>query len=133
MRSVRSKNTKPELIVRKSLFAGGYRYRIHSAKLPGRPDVVFAGRKKVIFVHGCFWHQHPSASCSSTGLPTSNTAYWEPKLKGNAARDIENLAMLKRLGWKVQIVWECELERNLEKVLNKTRKFLGPPKQLGTE
>ena len=131
MRSVRSKNTKPEKLVRKALFAFGYRYRLHSAKLPGTPDVVFAGRKKVIFVHGCFWHQHPSASCSSTGLPTSNTGYWEPKLNRNAARDVENVAKLKKLGWKVQIVWECELERNPEKVLNKLRKFLGPPKYLG--
>lgn len=126
MRSVRSKNTKPEQFVRKALFAVGYRYRIHSAKLPGKPDVVFAGRKKVIFVHGCFWHQHPSASCSSTGLPTSNTAYWEPKLRRNAARDLENVAKLKKLGWKVQIVWECELEQNPEKVLAKIKRFLGP-------
>jgi DNA mismatch endonuclease (patch repair protein) len=133
MRSIRAKDTKPEQILRKLLFADGYRYRLHSAKLPGKPDVVFTGRKKVIFVHGCFWHQHPSARCSITGLPTSNTAYWEPKLKRNAARDAENVAMLKELGWKAQIVWECELERNPEKELNKLRKFLGPPKKIGAE
>jgi DNA mismatch endonuclease (patch repair protein) len=128
MRSIRAKNTKQEHIVRKSLFADGYRYRLHSAKLPGKPDVVFPSRKKVIFIHGCFWHQHPSPRCSTTGVPASNTSYWEPKLKRNVVRDVQNVAMLKKSGWKVQIVWECELERDPQKALNKLRKFLGPPK-----
>lgn len=131
MRSIRAKNTKPELLVRKLLFADGYRYRLHSSKLPGKPDIVFSGRRKVIFVHGCFWHQHPKQSCPIKGVPASNQSYWEPKLKRNAARDAENVSTLKKLGWAVQIVWECELRCKPEKTLAKVKKFLGPPTLLG--
>lgn len=128
MRSIRSKDTAPERTVRKALFADGYRYRLHSAKLPGKPDLVFPCRKKVIFIHGCFWHQHTDSRCTIAGKPTSNTSYWGPKLKRNIVRDIENEATLKAMGWKVRIAWECELENDLKRTLSTLRKFLGPPK-----
>jgi DNA mismatch endonuclease (patch repair protein) len=127
MRAIRDKNTKPELTVRKSLFARGYRYRLHSKKLPGRPDLVFPGRKKVVFVHGCFWHQHSDPSCPICGVPASNQSYWEPKLRRNIERDCETTDLLKDLGWGVHIIWECQIRRNAERAFSQICKFLGPP------
>lgn len=88
----------------------GYRYRLHAIDLPGRPDIVFRGRKKVIFAHGCFWHGH---NCpAGKNKPSSNLLYWEPKLARNQQRDAENQIALKNLGWQIMIVWECEVKRD---------------------
>ena len=92
MSRVRGKDTKPELLVRRLVHGMGYRYRLHRRDLPGTPDLVFPGRRKVIFVHGCFWHRHPDPACKLARLPKSRTDFWLPKLEGNRARDIENAA-----------------------------------------
>jgi DNA mismatch endonuclease (patch repair protein) len=126
MRSIRGKDTKPEQAVRKYLFARGYRYRLHSKRLPGKPDLAFPGRKKVIFVHGCFWHQHGDEQCPIRVVPSSNKAYWAPKLRRNIARDAENLASLEKLGWKALVVWECELRQDAAAAGRKMKTFLGP-------
>jgi DNA mismatch endonuclease, patch repair protein len=122
MRRIRSVDTKPELDVRSLIHQLGYRFRLHRKDLPGKPDIVFPGRKKVIFVHGCFWHQH--RGCSEGRVPSSRTGYWGPKLKRNRARDAENQARLKEQGWDVLVVWECGLKdrKSLSKAL---RRFLG--------
>lgn len=120
--SVRSKNTKPEMIVRRMLHAQGYRYCLHRSDLPGSPDLVFPSRKKVVFVHGCFWHGH---SCKNgRRIPKRNTSYWRPKIARNVARDAETLAALATLGWQVMTVWECEI-RDEPNVLSKLVSFLG--------
>lgn len=108
MRAIRSKNTKPELRVRKLIHRMGYRYRLHRTDLPGKPDLVFAGRRKIIFVHGCFWHQH--SKCRIARTPQSNQEYWLPKLAGNKARDKKHLRRLKQMGWRSMIFWECEIK-----------------------
>lgn len=108
MRLVRSKDTGPEVLVRRMLHAMGYRYRLHVRRLPGAPDIVFAGRRKVIFVHGCFWHRHKG--CPNNRLPRTRTDFWLPKLEGNRKRDLANQRKLKRLGWHVLIIWECWLK-----------------------
>lgn len=107
MRLVKSKNTKPELIVRKLVYKLGYRYRLHRSELPGKPDLVFTSRRKIIFVHGCFWHQHPA--CKNARLPKSRQEYWVPKLIKNQARDQLHLEALHELGWQTLVLWECEL------------------------
>jgi|SRR5579872_376441 len=120
MRRVHSKDTQPEVAVRKLLREGRYRYQVHSNGLPGKPDLVFPRRKKVIFIHGCFWHRH---ACPSGTLPKSNRDYWEGKQNRNVARDKRNIRSLRISGWKVLIVWECEvkdekkLHRRLERFL----------------
>jgi DNA mismatch endonuclease (patch repair protein) len=96
------------MIVRRLLFSQGYRYRVHYAPLPGKPDIVFTRKRKVIFVHGCFWHQHPSPNCPYVMKPRSNTGYWKAKLERNVARDREHIQRLKELGWDTLIVWECQ-------------------------
>lgn len=112
MQAVKSKNTTPELFVRKLLHAKGYRYRLHRSDLPGNPDLVFPGRKKALFVHGCFWHGHCCARGSR--IPKSNTAYWSAKVGGNRARDKRTFKQLKDLGWLPFVVWECELRDETE-------------------
>jgi DNA mismatch endonuclease (patch repair protein) len=107
MRHIGSKDTKPELFVRRLLHRMGYRYRLHAKTLPGTPDIVFPSREKAIFVHGCFWHQH--RGCSDAYVPNSRIDYWLPKLERNTERDAETLSKLKALGWKVLTVWECQL------------------------
>ena len=124
MSGIRSKNTSPEVLVRKELYAQGFRFRLHCSDLPGKPDLVFRSRKKVIFVHGCFWHQH--SQCIDGRLPKTNTSYWRPKLRRNVVRDAESEAKLRSLGWKIFTVWECEL-RNLARVTKGLEKFLGRP------
>ena len=130
MRAIRSKNTKPEIAVRKYLFGKGYRYRIHSKSLPGKPDLVFLGRKKIVLVHGCFWHQHDDKRCPIVGIPASNKKYWGPKMKRNIARDQANLVALTQLAFDVFVVWECELRARPEKAFRRIKKFLGPPCQV---
>lgn len=121
MRLIRSKNTKPELIIRKLLFALGYRYRLHAKKLPGRPDLSFSGRKKAIYVHGCFWHRHPN--CRKSRTPKSRLEYWESKFASNLERDLRNQQELQKMGWRFLIVWECEL-KNIEALKEKMIAFL---------
>lgn len=106
MRAIRSKGMKPEMLVRRLVHSLGYRYRLHRKDLPGKPDLAFIGQRKAIFVHGCFWHQHPG--CREGRVPGSNTGYWGPKLARNAERDRENEARLRAAGWRVLTVWECE-------------------------
>lgn len=107
MRGIRGRNTLPELRLRSALFRLGYRYRLHQHGLPGRPDIVFPGRKAVIFVHGCFWHRHED--CRYTTTPASNTAFWMSKFSANVARDRAAAERLELSGWQVLVVWECEL------------------------
>ncbi len=123
MRAIRSKGTKPELIVRQTVYGLGYRYRIHKNSLPGKPDLVFSKRRKVIFVNGCFWHQHSISKCLDGRLPKSNQIYWQPKLLRNVARDAENIAELKADNWKVLVVWECET-KNIIKLKTRIIRFL---------
>ncbi len=111
MRGNKRSNTRPEMAVRKILHALGYRYRLHAADLPGKPDIVFRSRKLAIFVHGCFWHQHTSRACPLRSRPRSNTDYWTAKLSRNVERDIENRARLKELGWRCIVTWECETRK----------------------
>ena len=119
MRRIRSKDTAPELIVRGLVHSLGYRFRLHRADLPGRPDLVFPSRKKVIFVHGCFWHQHICISRK----PRSNQQYWLPKLQRNVARDAQHKSDLRRLGWRCLVVWECEV-KNEASLIRTVRRFL---------
>jgi DNA mismatch endonuclease (patch repair protein) len=109
MSLVRSKDTKPELVVRHLVYGLGYRYRLHRSDLPGKPDLVFFSRRKVIFIHGCFWHRHQRSKCKLARLPKSRLDFWLPKLEKNRVRDKINQTMLRRLGWKVLVAWECEL------------------------
>ena len=106
MRGVKQKDTRPEIRARKMLHSLGYRFRLHPKDLPGRPDIVLPRHQTVIMVHGCFWHQH--RECPEGRLPTSNTNYWTQKMKRNIERDAETKTALKKLGWKVGTVWECE-------------------------
>ncbi|WP_394707907.1 very short patch repair endonuclease [Roseovarius pacificus] len=106
MQAVKTKNTGPEMIVRRLLHKHGYRYRLHRKDLPGRPDIVFSGKRKAIFVHGCFWHGH---GCSKGRLPKSKLEYWKPKIERNKARDDRNVADLKDAGWQVLVIWQCEI------------------------
>jgi DNA mismatch endonuclease (patch repair protein) len=112
MRAVKSRNTAPEMNVRQLVFGMGYRYRLHRCDLPGTPDLVFPSRKKVIFVHGCFWHGHDCRRGNRS--PKSNAEYWRIKITRNRERDADNLNALKRLGWSVLIVWECDLKNQTE-------------------
>lgn len=107
MSRVQGKNTGPERRVRSVLTALGFRYRLHYSKLPGRPDIAFPGRRKVIWVHGCFWHRHPG--CALARLPKSRLDFWKPKLEGNRNRDLRNEADVRAAGWDTLVVWECEL------------------------
>lgn len=107
MASVRSKNTRPEMAVRRALHAAGLRYRLHVARLPGKPDIVLPRHGTVVFVHGCLWHAH---GCHNTRVPQSNIEYWSAKLARNATRDAEHAAALQASGWTVVVIWECEIE-----------------------
>lgn len=106
MRSIRKRDTRPEILVRQALHRAGLRFRLHRSDLPGCPDVVLPGRRLAVLIHGCFWHQHPG--CRLARRPAGNQAYWLPKLERNVARDRASRAELERLGWNVMIVWECE-------------------------
>lgn len=110
MSRIRSVNTKPEEIVRKYLFRHGFRYRKNDHRYPGKPDIVLPKYHTVIFVNGCFWHMH---NCARARLPRSNLSYWQPKIERNVKRDIENKLKLESNGWKVIVVWECELKKRI--------------------
>jgi DNA mismatch endonuclease (patch repair protein) len=122
MSLIRSMDTQPELLVRRLVHSMGYRYRSHDSALPGRPDIVFKSRRKVIFVHGCFWHLHQG--CANSRPPKSKLDYWRPKLEGNVTRDKLVRGRLRRLGWHQLVVWECELD-DRERLARKIGKFLG--------
>jgi len=109
MSRIRGKNTTPEMVVRSVLHRLGYRFRLHAKKLPGRPDVVLPKHKVVVFVHGCFWHRHKK--CRNCTTPTNRRQWWLEKLEGNATRDKLHMRVLRKLRWKVVIVWECETEK----------------------
>jgi len=121
MSRVRSKDTTPELAVRRLVFGMGYRYRLYDNRLPGRPDLVFAGRRKVVFVNGCFWHGH--RGCRYARLPRTNTDFWREKIRKNRARDRRNAALLEASGWKVLTVWQCEL-KDIETLADSLHEFL---------
>ncbi|MBO2971053.1 very short patch repair endonuclease [Burkholderia pseudomallei] len=121
MSRIKGKDTKPELIVRSLIHRMGYRYRLHRKGLPGRPDLVFAKRRKAIFIHGCFWHRHEG--CHLARLPKSRLDFWLPKLEANAARDKEVEQRLAELGWKVLTIWECEVKEE-EALASRIRAFL---------
>lgn len=122
MSKVRAIDTKPELLVRRLVYAMGYRYRLHKRDIPGCPDLVFSGRHKVIFVHGCFWHRH-GKDCPLTRWPKSKMEFWRPKLEANRARDRRVQRELSMLGWQYLVIWECEL-RDSESLTIKIREFL---------
>ncbi len=128
MSRVRSKDTKPEMLVRRLVHGMGFRYRLHVGSLPGKPDMVFRSRRAVIFVHGCFWHRHPG--CKLARLPKSRRGFWRRKLEENRERDLRNEAKLRELGWRVLVIWECELG-DLEGTAKKLKGFLNhePGKQ----
>jgi DNA mismatch endonuclease (patch repair protein) len=111
MKNIRSKNTTPELIVRKFLYNKGYRYRLHDKKLPGKPDIVLRKFNTVIFINGCFWHGHKN--CSEAKKPKSNSEFWKTKIVSNQQRDRKNIESLSKLGWRVLTIWECQLQKDL--------------------
>ena len=121
MARVRSVDTKPEMFVRKLIHGMGYRYRLHCRDLPGKPDLVFRSRKAIIFVHGCFWHRHEM--CSLARMPKSRVEFWSAKLEGNRLRDARKIAALQASGWRVLIVWECQLKLK-EQLAERLRQFL---------
>jgi DNA mismatch endonuclease (patch repair protein) len=121
MRKITSKDTSPELVVRSLAHKLGFRFRLHRRDLPGTPDLVFPGLRKVIFVHGCFWHLHPG--CHLARIPKTRVQYWKPKLERNRDRDVAILVTLRKLGWKVLVIWECETAEP-ELLARKLKKFL---------
>jgi len=121
MGRIRSKNTIPEIALRRLIHRLGYRFRLHRRDLPGKPDIVFPARRRIILMHGCFWHQHPE--CSEGRLPGSRTEYWGEKLKRNQVRDEVNRALLQDKGWRILVVWECQLKDTVA-VTRMVRKFL---------
>jgi DNA mismatch endonuclease (patch repair protein) len=122
MRAVKSRDTSPELVVRRLAHALGYRFRLGGGGLPGRPDLVFAKRRKAIFVHGCFWHGH--ACKRGARLPAANASYWSAKIGRNRARDSASLEALAALGWSALTIWECQLAER-EGLAKRLRRFLG--------
>jgi DNA mismatch endonuclease (patch repair protein) len=122
MSKIKGKNTLPELTLRQLIHAAGLRYRVHVKGLPGKPDIVFASRKKAIFVHGCFWHRH--VDCKLAAVPQTNPDFWQTKFRQNVQRDRRNLDQLRNAGWGVLTVWECEMEQPAQ-VLRRVMRFLG--------
>lgn len=122
MQSVKQKDTKPELIMRSALHRLGYRFRLHVSGLSGRPDVVFPSRKKVVFVHGCFWHGH---ECDKGKPPRSRQEYWLPKLAANKKRDERNVNELEGAGWQCLTIWQCET-KEMTRTMKRVVQFLGP-------
>lgn len=121
MRAIRGKDTQPELTVRRLVHGLGYRFRLHRADLPGKPDLTFTSRSKVIFVHGCFWHSH---GCKKGLIPKSNRSFWLPKLRKNKRRDVNNVEALGQLGWDALVIWQCEL-KDVSSLRSRILRFLG--------
>ena len=121
MRAVKSKDTSPEMAVRRLLFSCGYRYRLHAPDLPGKPDIICRSRSKVIFVHGCFWHGHHCKR--GNRIPVANRKYWEGKISRNRNRDRASYGSLRKQEWKILVIWECEL-KNMKKVERKIQRFM---------
>ena len=123
MSHIKSKNTKPEITVRKIIYSLGYRYRLHRKDLPGKPDLAFIKKKKVIFINGCFWHGH--SGCKKSALPDTNYEFWNDKIKKNVNRDTLNYKRLKDMGWKYLVIWQCEIKNDkLENIKSKIIHFL---------
>jgi DNA mismatch endonuclease, patch repair protein len=122
MAAIRGRDTKPEMLVRSLVHRMGYRFRLHRKDLPGKPDLVFPSRRKVIFVHGCFWHQH--SGCRFATRPVTRRAFWDAKLHANRRRDWRNQRKLRGLGWGVMVVWECQT-RDLTRLERRLHAFLG--------
>jgi DNA mismatch endonuclease (patch repair protein) len=125
MRRIRSKDTKPELLLRRALHRLGLRYRLHVKGLPGRPDIVFPRARIAVFVHGCFWHRHPG--CREASSPRSRSEYWEPKLDRNVVRDLKHRDDLEELRFRVMVLWECDIERDLQSAVGAVRAVLSAP------
>lgn len=124
MSRVRGKDSVAEMRLRRLIHGMGYRYRLHIGSLPGKPDLVFSSRKAVIFMHGCFWHRHDG--CRLARLPKSRVAFWLDKLEANRRRDAVNLDRLRELGWRILVIWECQMQASdLTEVSNRVRLFLG--------
>jgi DNA mismatch endonuclease (patch repair protein) len=123
MSRIRAKNTQPEMAVRRALHAAGLRYRLHDKRLPGNPDLVFSGRRAVVFVHGCFWHCHEG--CCNFRIPKTRTEWWTEKFKRNKARDAAVRAELEAAGWRVFVIWECAIEDqgSLSELVRKLKSF----------
>jgi DNA mismatch endonuclease (patch repair protein) len=124
MSRVRGRNTSPEMTVRRLVHGLGYRYRLHGKGIPGKPDLVFRSRRKVLFVHGCFWHRHEH--CALARLPKSRLDFWIPQLEGNRMRDVENQRALRAGGWGCMVIWECELS-DRPALERRIKSFLGRP------
>src|SRR6266568_5035600 len=122
MARIGGKNTAPELRVRRLLHAMGYRYSLHRADLPGKPDIVLPRHRRVILIHGCFWHCHPG--CPRAAMPTTNVAFWQRKITGNQSRDQLVRRELKKAGWKVLVLWQCQL-KNIDVLTRRLLRFLG--------
>lgn len=122
MSRIRGKDTKPEMLVRRLVHGMGYRYRLHTKDLPGRPDLVFRPRRKAIFVHGCFWHQHEG--CSRNTIPATRRDFWRRKLDENVQRDRRNATALRENGWRVLVIWECETKGDIRCLARTIRGFL---------
>jgi DNA mismatch endonuclease (patch repair protein) len=120
MSRIRSANTKPEMVVRRLVHGMGYRYRLHAKALPGNPDLAFRARRKVIFIHGCFWHQH---GCRHYRMPRTRKDFWEPKLERNKARDAQVRREIHALGWQAMVIWECQI-KNLARLQDRITAFL---------
>lgn len=121
MSRIRGRDTKPELLVRSLLHRLGYRFRLHRKDLPGKPDIVFPGRDAIIFVHGCFWHRHKG--CPETTTPKTRTAFWRKKFAGNVERDAKAQRQLRRMGWRVKVIWQCQT-RDESRLTAKLERFL---------
>lgn len=121
MSRIKAKDTKPEILVRSFLHKNGYRYRLHLKSLPGKPDIVLRKYKSIIFVHGCFWHQH--LNCKKASIPKTNIEFWTKKFSQNIEKFKKDKLELEKLGWKVLVIWECEIE-NLSAMRNKICNFL---------
>lgn len=123
MSKVRSSNTRPELAVRRKLHSLGFRFRLHGKNLPGKPDIVLPKHRSIVLVHGCFWHHH--TACGKSKLPTSNAGFWRRKIFRNVRRDKQNISKLKRLEWRVLVIWECEIKT--ARYISKLKRFLRFP------
>lgn len=128
MALIKGRDTKPEMRVRRAVYAAGLRYRLHAKDLPGRPDMVLRSRRIAVFVHGCFWHQHPDPSCKLARMPKSKLDFWRPKLEGNRLRDEKTRSALEARGWTVVEVWECETKPDDLRRLVARLQAIDPPR-----